>query len=76
MVVPSKTVLVTGCAGFIGAALVEKLLKFGMNVIGIDDLNSYYETKLKLDRLEKILSFELVKLISQSKIFFSTSIPN
>ena len=46
--------LVTGVAGFIGAALTERLLKSGENVIGIDNLNDYYDPKLKKSRLRKI----------------------
>ena len=38
-----KRFLVTGSAGFIGAALVSKLLEDGHEVIGIDDLNNYYD---------------------------------
>ncbi len=46
--------LVTGCAGFIGAKVLELLLKQGSPVVGIDNLNDYYDPKLKLNRLEKI----------------------
>ena len=46
-------ILITGAAGFIGAALVERFLNFGSIVIGIDNLNNYYE-KIKLDRLKNI----------------------
>ena len=46
-----STALVTGAAGFIGAALVKRLLQSGSNVIGIDNLNSYYAPSLKRDRL-------------------------
>jgi len=49
-----KTILVTGASGFIGAALVIRLIENGENVIGLDDLNSYYEPKLKESRLKKI----------------------
>ena len=49
-----KKILVTGAAGFIGAALAIRLLKNGENVIGFDDLNSYYDTNLKESRLRKI----------------------
>ena len=45
-------ILITGAAGFIGAELFERFLNFGSIVIGIDNLNNYYEKKLKLDRLK------------------------
>src|SRR4051812_14882157 len=44
-------VLVTGSAGFIGAALARRLLERGDEVIGIDNLNDYYDVQLKKDRL-------------------------
>ena len=47
-------ILITGAGGFIGAALVERFLNFGSIVIGIDNLNNYYEKNLKLDRLKNI----------------------
>ena len=49
-----KTILVTGAAGFIGAALAVRLIENGENVIGLDDLNSYYDLNLKESRLKKI----------------------
>jgi UDP-glucuronate 4-epimerase len=49
-----KTVLVTGCAGFIGWKVAEKLLAENINVIGIDNMNDYYDTKLKEWRLQKL----------------------
>ena len=49
-----KKILVTGAAGFIGAALSIRLLKNGENVIGLDDLNSYYDPSLKQSRLKEI----------------------
>ena len=45
-------ILVTGAAGFIGFYLCKKLLENGFNVIGIDNLNEYYDTALKEKRLE------------------------
>ena len=45
------TLLITGVAGFIGAALASRLLRDGENVFGIDNLNPYYDVKLKEARL-------------------------
>lgn len=47
-------VLVTGSAGFIGSALALRLLARGDEVIGIDNLNDYYDVNLKLARLERV----------------------
>ena len=44
-------VLVTGCAGFIGFFASQKLLARGDRVVGIDNLNDYYDVRLKKDRL-------------------------
>ena len=51
------SILVTGSSGFIGFHTVIALLKKGENVVGIDNLNSYYEKQLKLSRNQSILSF-------------------
>ena len=50
----SRPILVTGAAGFIGAALCQRLLQRGDRVIGIDNLNSYYDPALKQARLAAI----------------------
>ena len=47
-------VFITGGAGFIGAALSKRLLDDGMTVIGLDNLNDYYDVKIKNARLEKL----------------------
>ena len=49
-----RTVLVTGAAGFIGAALSKRLLLRGDRVVGIDNLNDYYDPSLKQARLRQI----------------------
>ena len=47
-------VLVTGAAGFIGSAVAERLASENISVLGVDNLNSYYDVRLKQDRLERI----------------------
>ena len=51
-------VLVTGAAGFIGSTLANRLLERGDEVIGIDNLNDYYDVELKKARLNLISSYE------------------
>lgn len=48
------TILVTGVAGFIGYHVAERLLKDGRRVVGIDNVNPYYDTRLKEARLERL----------------------
>ncbi len=48
----TKTILVTGAAGFVGFHASRKLIDAGFNVIGIDNINDYYTPKLKYARLE------------------------
>ena len=58
-------VLVTGVAGFIGAALAQRLLDSGDEVTGIDNLSDYYDVRLKLARLERLRAragFRFLKL--------------
>lgn len=49
-----KTILVTGAAGFIGYHLCERLLREGYRVIGLDNINDYYDVNLKYARLGEL----------------------
>lgn len=67
-------VLVTGAAGFIGFYLSKSLIEKGDEVIGIDNLNDYYDVKLKHDRLrileehEKSENFSFIKLALEDRV--------
>jgi UDP-glucuronate 4-epimerase len=66
-------ILVTGCAGFIGFHLSSYLLKKNINVIGIDNINNYYDISLKKNRLKilkahKNFSFNKLDLINKKKL--------
>ena len=71
-----EKVLVTGAAGFIGSAITKRLLKEGLKVIGIDNINSYYNPLLKEKRIEQIgeidkdnlWEFHKVDLVDKEKI--------
>ena len=57
-------VLITGAAGFIGYNLAQRLIHEGYEVVGIDNLNEYYDVNLKLMRLSRLhnaVNFEFVK---------------
>ena len=54
-------VLVTGCAGFIGSHVTEFLLKRGDIVLGIDNINDYYDTSQKMKNLEILESYSNFK---------------
>lgn len=61
----SDSVLITGAAGFIGFHVAQRLLQAGWNVIGIDNLNQYYDPALKQSRLTILKNdpaFEFIKL--------------
>lgn len=49
-----KTYLVTGCAGFIASRIVMRLLEQGNYVVGLDNLNDYYDVRLKHHRLKQL----------------------
>ena len=57
-------ILITGVSGFIGFHLAKRLLKKKYNIIGLDNLNNYYDVKLKKSRLNQILddkNFSFIK---------------
>lgn len=56
-------ILVTGAAGFIGASLCGKLLARGDEVVGVDNLNDYYDVSLKTARLQLLADYEQFKFI-------------
>ena len=57
-------ILVTGAAGFIGSFLSKKLLERGENVVGVDNLNDYYDVRLKEARLGMLEKFDNFKFVN------------
>ncbi len=53
-----KTILITGAAGFIGHNLAKRLLDLGRTVVGLDNLNDYYDPQLKRDRLAQLEAYD------------------
>jgi UDP-glucuronate 4-epimerase len=65
-------ILVTGAAGFIGYHVCEKLVAMGNDVVGLDNINDYYDVNLKISRLKQLgITGELI----ENTIVYS-SIPN
>lgn len=72
-----KTILVTGAVGFIGANLIKRLYAMaeGITVIGIDNVNAYYDVRLKeyrLEQLEKYPTFTFIKGNIADKSFINS----
>jgi UDP-glucuronate 4-epimerase len=58
-------ILITGCAGFVGYHLCNILLKNNKKIIGIDNLNSYYDQKLKIIRLKNLQNYKNFQFIKE-----------
>ena len=56
-------ILVTGACGFIGFHLSKFFLSKNIDIVGIDNLNSYYSVKLKKDRLKNLKKFNNFRFI-------------
>ena len=56
------SVLITGVAGFIGFHLAETLLDLGRQVVGVDNLNDYYDPTLKDARLARLKGLSLIHI--------------
>ena len=77
-----KTILLTGAAGFIGAKTAQILIEEGFKVIGIDNLNDYYDVRLKHYRLQQLKGIDNFKfkeldiedLASLKKLFAENNI--
>ena len=72
-------ILVTGVAGFIGMAAAQRLLERGDEVLGIDNLNDYYDISLKNDRLKELFKFpnfkfEKIDIFDKEPLLRTTSI--
>ena len=65
------TILVTGSGGFIGSAISFALLERGDEVVGLDDINDYYDTNLKLARLSRLKSFKNFSFVESDITNFS-----
>ncbi len=72
-------ILITGTAGFIGSHLALKLLSRGDEVVGLDNINDYYDQKVKYGRLQRtgiINTLENGPKIEYNKLLTSSTNPN
>ncbi len=69
----NKSILITGAAGFIGYHLSKRLLNEGYKVIGVDNLNDYYDVNLKVSRMKllenKSFAFKKVNLEDRDELY-------
>ncbi len=69
-------ILITGSSGFIGHHVVKKLLSKNFTIVGLDNLNSYYDRKLKLDRNIELQNFIKMRKLEKKYEFFELDICN
>ncbi|WP_430509454.1 NAD-dependent epimerase [Gottfriedia solisilvae] len=62
----NRLIFITGCAGFIGFHLSRRLLEEGCQVIGIDNINDYYDVTLKYDRLNMLKKYQKFHFVKGS----------
>jgi len=69
---PNESILVTGAAGFIGYHVCERLLARGDTVVGLDNLNDYYDPRLKQARIDRLaherFTFERIELADRAAV--------
>ena len=65
-------ILITGCAGFIGYHFAKKMIENGNSVYGIDNMNNYYDVKLKKFRLKEL--FKISKNSTGNFTFYKKDI--
>ena len=58
-------IIVTGCAGFIGSHVCKYLLKKGHDILGIDNINNYYDTTIKLKNIEILKKYNTFTFIKE-----------
>ena len=57
-------ILITGCAGFIGYHLTDKLLRNKKLILGVDNLDPYYDISLKKDRIKNLKKTKILNFIN------------
>src|SRR5690554_3656061 len=58
-----KKIFITGATGFIGSYLSKSLLEKNYQVIGLDNLNDYYDVRLKENRLKELVAYDKFTMI-------------
>lgn len=81
MIKKNKQVLITGIAGFVGYHVTKWFLKAGYSVVGVDNLNNYYDQQLKIDRLDDLgIKIKINDISKETKtdnlVFFYGDISN